>query len=113
MLSGTVTDRRIEKWTGWIDGTIRSNVFTMYLQRDAWQEVAKILKENSENLPDSYWWQFMFDTYSHTQVMAVRRQADTRRGSVSLGKLLGEVAGRPQQLTRTRGLAYASVTPTG
>ena len=66
MLS-TVADPRIEKWTGWIDGPIRNNVFTMYLQRHAWQEVAEMLQENSENLPHSYWWQFMVDTYGHNR----------------------------------------------
>jgi hypothetical protein len=94
-----MADHRIVKWTGWVEGTIESNVLTMHLQRDAWLDVAKIVRENGQ-LPDSYWWQFMFDTYSTTQAVAVRRQADTHRDAASLGKLVEELRDDPSQVTR-------------
>lgn len=92
-------DQRIAKWTRWIDGTIKSNVLTMHLQRDAWREVSKILEDNGQ-LPDSYWWAFMRDTYGQTQAIAVRRQADTHSGVASLGKLIEGIRDDPTRLTR-------------
>jgi hypothetical protein len=94
-----MADQRIEKWTRWIDGTIKSNVLTMHLHRDTWRETSKILEDNG-TLPDSYWWEFMRDTYGHTQAVAVRRQADTHRDAASLGKLIEEVRDDAARITR-------------
>ena len=92
-------DLRLAKWNGWIDGTVKSNVLTMHLHRHAWEEVTAILQANPD-LPESYWWEFMHDTYATTQAVAVRRQADTHRGVASLGKLVEEIAGDPSHFTR-------------
>jgi hypothetical protein len=51
---------------------------TMHLQRDAYRKVSEMLTANADDLPDSYWWEFMRDTHATTQAVAVRRQADTR-----------------------------------
>lgn len=93
-----MADQRIEKWTRWCEGTIHSNVMTMHLQRDAWRDVAEIVKANGQ-LPDSYWWEFMFDTYATTQAVAVRRQADTHKDAASLGKLIEEVRDDARRIT--------------
>ena len=53
--------------------------------------MSKIIEGNRE-LPDSYWWQFMFDTYAVTQAVAVRRQADLHKDVASLGVVPGDVA---------------------
>ena len=71
----------------------------MYLQRDAWREVSSMLEANGQ-LPDSYWWEFMRDTYATTQAVAVRRQADTNRDAASLGKLIEEIRDDPSRITR-------------
>src|SRR3954464_11882159 len=94
-----MTDQRIAKWTRWIDGPIKGDVLTMHLQRDAWLGVSKILQENGQ-LPDSYWWEFMVDTYAVTQAVAVRRQADMHKGVASLAKLIGEIRDEPTTITR-------------
>lgn len=93
-------DERIVKWTGWLDGMIKNNIFAMHLQRLAWREVSAMLAENADALPPSYWWEFMRDTYATTQAVAVRRQADTMRGVASLAKLVEEVAGDASRITR-------------
>lgn len=95
-----MTNQRIAKWTRWIEGrTIRGDVLTMHLQRDAWLDVSKLLQDHGE-LPDSYWWEFMLDTYITTQAVAVRRQADTHRDVASLAKLLSEISQEPGLVTR-------------
>jgi hypothetical protein len=95
-----MADQRIDKWTRWIDGTIKNNVLTMHLQRDAYRKVADILGANADDLPDSYWWEFMRDTYATTQAVAVRRQADTHPDVASLGKLIEQVRDDPVRITR-------------
>ncbi len=94
-----MTSPRIDKWKRWCEGTFNNNVLTMYLQRYAWREVVKILQDHGQ-LPDSYWWEFMRDTYATTQAIAVRRQADTHRDAASLGKLIEEIRDDASQLTR-------------
>jgi hypothetical protein len=95
-----VTDLRIAKWRRWIEGpTIRADVLTMHLQRDAWREVSKIIQAHG-SLPDSYWWEFMLDTYITTQAVAVRRQADTHRDVASLAKLLEQMSADAGRVTR-------------
>jgi hypothetical protein len=93
-----VTDQQIEKWKLWCEGTIANNVHTMHLQRAAWREVAKIIDDNGQ-LPDSYWWEFMRDTYATTQAVAVRRQADTHRDAASLGRLIQEIRDDAETIT--------------
>lgn len=100
-----VADQRIDKWVGWIDGTIKSNVLTMHLQREVWKDVSEILAANPD-LPDSYWWEFMRDTYATTQAVAVRRQADLTRGVASLGKLIEEIGEDPSRLTKAFWLGH-------
>ena len=99
-LGRTVADQRIQKWAGWLEGTIKSNVLTMHLQRAAWRDVSEMLAANARALPDSYWWEFMRDTYATTQAVAVRRQADTMKGVGSLGKLVDEVSEDASRITR-------------
>lgn len=94
-----MTDQRIEKWVGWIEGIIKDNVLTMHLHRLVWREVSGMLAANSD-LPESYWWEFMSDTYATTQAVAVRRQADTMQGVASLGKLIEEISDDATRLTR-------------
>lgn len=99
-----MADQRIEKWQYWIDGTIKNSVLTMHLHRDAWREVAAMLEANGQ-LPESYWWEFMRDTYATTQAVAVRRQADTHKDVASLGKLIEEIRDDPSRITREFWLA--------
>lgn len=100
-----MADQRIEKWAGWIDGTIKNNVFVMHLQREAWKDVSEILAANP-GLPESYWWEFMRDTYATTQAVAVRRQADLTRGVASLGKLIEEIGDDPSRVTKAFWLGH-------
>ena len=93
------TDQRIEKWTRWIEGSIKSNVLTMHLHRHAWRKVAEILEDNP-GLPESYWWEFMRDTYATTQAIAVRRQADRHPDAASLGKLIEQIRDDAARVTR-------------
>lgn len=88
----------IAKWREWITRDIHDDVLRMHMQRDVWLEAAEIIAAN-EDLPESYWWQFMRDMYGTTQAVAVRRQADTDWRAGSLGKLIEEI-GQNAELVR-------------
>lgn len=62
---------RLKRWRKWIDGPIQGSVLRMHLQRDSYMTVSRMLSAN-EALPESYWWEFMTDTYITTAAMAVR-----------------------------------------
>lgn len=89
----------VAKWTRWIEGPIANDVLTIHLHRDSWHKVQQIVQENG-TLPDSYWWEFMFATYSMTHAVAVRRQTDTHPRVSSLGKLIQEIGRNPELVTR-------------
>ena len=95
-----MTDPRIATWTTWIDGTIKNEFLTMHLHRYAWQEATKLVEDNAE-LPDSYWWEFMYETYAITQAAAIRRQVDVRRDAASLLRLLNAVQRGAGEIRRT------------
>jgi hypothetical protein len=101
--------QRIETWRRWIDGQIEHEVLTMHLHWDTWSQVQKMLAANP-NLPNSYWWEFMSDTYGITQAVAVRRQLDTHRDVASLGKLVAEIAEEPHIITKTVWLELSNTT---
>lgn len=94
-----MTDQRIAKWTRWIEGSINGDVMTMHLQRETWLEVSGIISDNGQ-LPDSYWWEFMRDTYAVSQAVAIRRQVDIHRDVASLAKLIGEIGDDSARISR-------------
>lgn len=64
------TDPRIVDWTTRIDGAIKAEVIRMHHHLSAWQRVSAMIADNP-NLPDSYWWEFMFEIYAMSQASAV------------------------------------------
>lgn len=82
-----------------MDGAIKADVLRMHHHLSTWQRVTDVIADNRE-LPDSYWWEFMFETYAITQASAVRRQADTRRDANSLMRLIMDVRKGASAVTR-------------
>lgn len=87
------------KWTHWIEGPIADDILSIRLRRATWKTVQGLTEENGA-LPESYWWEFLFTTYSMTQAVGIRRQVDTDRRVASLGRLIREIAASPQVVTR-------------
>jgi hypothetical protein len=93
------TDTRIADWTARVDGAIKAEVIRMHHHLSAWERVSAMIADNPD-LPDSYWWEFMFEIYAMSQASAVRRQADTRRDVNSLMRLLMDVRKSATAVTR-------------
>jgi hypothetical protein len=83
------------KWRSWIEGPIRSDVVNMHFKRMMWREVNSMLEANSTAAESpSAFWDFLWDNYATAQAIAIRRQADVRRDTCSLGRLITEMSGR-------------------
>jgi hypothetical protein len=93
------TDPRIAAWTARIDGKVKAEVIRMHHHKAAWDRVSAMLADNPD-LPDSYWWEFMFETYGVTQASAVRRQADGRRDVDSLMRFIMDMQKGAAALTK-------------
>ena len=93
-----MADSQIAKWQRWLDDRIRPDLVTVHAHRDAFNELVRVAAEN-EQLPDSYFWDFLRDIYAASQAVAVRRQADVDPRTITLGRLLCEVAGDAGRLT--------------
>lgn len=98
-------DAKLEKWNRWIEGPIKSDVLTMHLHRDVWRRASKIIAENDE-LPASYWWEFMSDVYSNSQVIAARRQVDLDPRVSSLAMLIAEIKAKPELISKELWLSH-------
>lgn len=94
-----VADSRIEKWLSWIEDPIRNDVLSMYLRRDTYETVGRIVRD--ADLPPSYYWEYLQDTYGETMSVAIRRQAEVSVRVHSLGQLINEVGEYSAHLTRT------------
>ncbi len=95
-------DSKIEMWTRWIEGTIRSEVLTMHHHQAVYRRVAEIVNTREPKLPDSLFFDYLRDTYATSQAVAIRRQAEQNSCVVSLGRLLGEIKAGPERFTLQR-----------
>src|SRR5664279_2999656 len=89
---------RIEKWRNWCDERVKPDVYTMHLYRYVMAGVTEITK--ARELPPSYFFNYLGETYATVQMIAVRRQADKHPRGASLAKLLAEIAEHPSEITR-------------
>jgi hypothetical protein len=92
---------RVRIWRDWIHEDLRHEVVGMYVRRQMWRGINDILLANPSvgQLPSSYW-HFHHDNYAAAQAIAIRRQADNTRNVRSLWRLLAELTGDPDLLTR-------------
>jgi len=93
------------RWQRWCDQLerISSEVFRLHHYRQLWRELAEITQTAA--LPPSLFFDALSVWYVSTQGAAVRRQVDRRKGTVSLRRLLEDIAWHPEVATRDRHLA--------
>lgn len=94
-----MNDSRVDKWRRWAKGHIEEDVIRMHMHRDTYKSVAGIVNSN-DDLPPSYFLDYLEDTYATTQAIAVRRQAEPNARVVSLARLLKELAEDAPRITR-------------
>jgi len=95
------TDPRFQKWCDWLK-TITDDVQTLYLSRGIFTGVIDIVKKNDRIDKRSMFFGFFINVYVDSVVMGIRRQLKAKQdGSISLAKLLTEIAENPELITRS------------
>lgn len=85
--------QKVQKWREWISNDIRHDVVGMYFRRQMWCDVNEILQSNpSVSQLRSSFWSFHHENCAAAQAVAIRRQADNRKDTCSLRRLLEEIA---------------------
>jgi hypothetical protein len=95
-------DERYRRWIDWMT-RIEKATFSLFLHRYFWGELAAMTQAAS--LPPSSIFRAFGQWYAESQMAAVRRQVDRRQDTVSLWRLLDEIARYPEVMTRTRHVA--------
>lgn len=99
------SDHAEVKWIQWREQLerITQETHRLHHYRQLWRELAEITQ--AANLPPSVFFDALPIWYVTTQGAAVRRQLDRRAGTVSLRRLLDDIAQNPGFVTRDRHIA--------
>jgi len=94
-------DHRFNVWNEWLT-TIHADVQGLLINRHIFREVQQIIQTNPKIQLASSFYEWMGNVYATAAVIGVRRQMDTDKDSISFARLLGEILGTPQILSRER-----------
>lgn len=97
-LSGNA-DEIYDRWVRTFE-RIENQTYTLFLYRDYWRGLGEITQANP--LPPSGIFDAFGVWYATTQATSIRRQVDTRRGTISFWRLLDDIARHPAVMTRER-----------
>lgn len=94
------TDPRFNKWCFWLQ-TIERDVSMLLLYRRIFSETKNIVEKNQRIDLNHPFFSFFLITYMDSSVMGIRRQLKNQQDSISLKRLLIEIADNPQLVTRS------------
>jgi hypothetical protein len=92
-------DARIAKWTRWLD-QVHEEVVQLAVARDIFWSVQRLIRENEDLRQPSSFFRYLGDTYISHVLMGIRRQAKSDNRSISLARLLAEIADDHTRLSR-------------
>lgn len=90
----------VERWRDWIERRVRDNVLRLHQQRVVWDGMNEVIAQNPDIPRDSVLWEYLFDTYTISQAATIRRMAEIDGQSISLAKLLEQIAAGNESVTR-------------
>lgn len=91
----------LRKWTRWVE-TIYSELVHLADNRQIFRDTQAVVKNNRAINKENAFWEFILTSYTTYASLAVRRQLDRDRRSVSFRLLLEDILNHPQALTRRR-----------
>jgi hypothetical protein len=94
------TDPCFEKWCAWLR-IIEHDVSMLLFHRRIFSETKDIVEKNNRIDLNHPYFSFFVITYMDSVVMGIRRQTKDDQDSISLARLLGQVAKKPQLVTRS------------
>jgi hypothetical protein len=103
VLRVSAEDDLYAKWLKWLK-KVSNETHTLWLYRDYWRGLAEMTQAN-DDIPPSTFFSALGTWYAAAQMTAVRRQLDRDTRSVSLWRLLTDIADHPEVMTRERYVA--------
>lgn len=94
-------DQMYNKWHAWI-GILDKEVRDLYTQRHVFQSVQEIVRDNSQIQSPGDFNYWLTAWYASSMSVAVRRQTDANKDSISYRRLLEEMKNNPTVLSRSR-----------
>ncbi len=97
-------DALFAMWNGWLE-TIRKDVMNLSINRHIFWEVQKITEANPKIHVPSSFYEWMGDVHAVYASVGLRRQIDKERRTISFQRLLEEIEGQPEVISRERYVA--------
>jgi hypothetical protein len=98
-------DAVVDEWDTWLHES-EEDLITVAWNRAIYRTLGEIGDANPD-IPESVFFEFLGEAYATSQTVAIRRQADLDRHSVSFARLLQVISRRnPTPLTRERYLTH-------
>jgi hypothetical protein len=88
------------KWVKWLE-TIGNETHTLWLYRDYQRGLSEMTQANND-IPPTTFFHALGVWYAAAQMTGIRRQLDRDKRSVSLWRLLTDIAAHPEVMTRER-----------
>ncbi len=101
MAKSSKSTSEFEEYFRWID-EIKKETIEILDQREIYREYLRIVENNKKilNPPTFHFW--IRRNYAHSVAMGIRRQLDTRRGSISLRRFLQKLRENSTHFTKKR-----------
>lgn len=93
-------DPTFQKWCDWLK-VIEQEVSTLFAHHDIFGTTIEIVQNNQAIDKASPFWGYFIRTYADAMVMGIRRQCKDRKDSISLARLLREIAASPKLVQRS------------
>ncbi|PZO44182.1 MAG: hypothetical protein DCF19_02990 [Pseudanabaena frigida] len=101
------TELKLQKWVKWLE-VIKSEVSDLAWSSSIYFDTREIIISNPVVNTGNRFYSWMNRNYVHATLMGIRRQLDTHRDAVSLVKLLTDMKGNYDFLTREQHLQLYS-----
>jgi hypothetical protein len=92
-------DQKLAKWIRWMK-VIHDEIQQLVIAKDIFWEVQEIIKNNKNIQKPSSFYEYLGNTYVSHSVIGMRRQLKVDTQSISLARLLTEMANNPEVLSR-------------
>ncbi len=92
-------DPRLQKWIAWLK-VIHDEIQHLVMAKDMFWEVQEVIKANKRIQKPSAFYEYLGNTYVSHSTIGMRRQLKVDSQSISLGRLLVEMAETPEVFSR-------------
>ncbi len=92
-------DPKIQKWIRWLK-VIEDEIMQLLIAKDIFWAVQKLIRGNKKIQKPSSFYQYLGYTYISYIVMGIRRQTKIDQQSISLARLLKDIADNYKKITR-------------